>query len=206
VEPGLGVTYRLAQTRELWDREAATYDDDPDHGLRGPSVRAAWRDLLLDNLPPAPARVADLGCGSGSLSVLLGEEGYDVSGIDLSDEMLGVARTKAERAGVEVAFAQGDASAPDLEHGAFDVVLCRHVLWALPDPSAALAQWVDLLRPDGRLVLVEGRWHTGGGLPARRTELLVREHRGEARIRHLPEPVYWGRAIDDERYLVLSRS
>lgn len=198
------MSYSLEQVREEWDGEAATFDDEPDHGLRDPSVRAAWRELLLSCLPPAPARVADLGCGSGSLSVLLAEVGYDVSGLDLSDEMLTVARAKAEGAGVDVAFAQGDAASPDLEPGAFDAVLCRHVLWALPDPSAALARWVDLLRPGGRLVLVEGRWHTGGGLPARRTEELVREHRTEVTVRHLPEPVYWGREIDDERYLVVS--
>ena len=194
----------LARTRETWDREAVAYDDEPDHGLRDPSVRAAWRELLLEHLPPAPARVADLGCGSGSLSVLLAEEGYDVSGLDLSGQMLELARAKAERAGVAVSFEQGDAAEPELEPGAFDVVMCRHVLWAMPDPSAALERWVGLLRPGGRLLLVEGRWHTGAGLPARRTEELVRVHRAEVSLRQLPEPVYWGGPIEDERYLVLS--
>lgn len=194
----------LARTRETWDREAVAYDDEPDHGLRDPLVRAAWRELLLEHLPPAPARVADLGCGSGSLSVLLAEKGYDVSGLDLSGQMLELARAKAERAGVAVSFEQGDAAEPELEPGAFDVVMCRHVLWAMPDPSAALERWVGLLRPGGRLLLVEGRWHTGAGLPARRTEELVRVHRAEVSLRQLPEPVYWGGPIEDERYLVLS--
>lgn len=196
----------LSRVREEWDREAAGYDESPDHGLRDPSVRQAWRDLLLEHLPPAPARVADLGCGSGTLSVLLAQEGYAVNGLDLSGEMLAVARAKAARAGVDIAFAQGDAAAPGLDAGTFDVVLCRHVLWALPDPSAALARWVALLRPGGSLVLVEGRWHTGSGLTADRTEELVREHRAQVVVRHLPEPVYWGREIDDDRYLVLSRA
>lgn len=198
------MTDHLTLARAEWDGYAAEYDDDPDHGLRDPEVRDAWRTLLLEHLPPAPARVADLGCGSGSLSVLLAEQGYDVHGLDLSDRMLDVARAKASRAGVEVPFSQGDASEPGLETGAFDVVLCRHVLWALPDPSAALARWVDLLRPGGRLLLVEGSWSTGAGLPARRTADLVREHREEATVRHLPEAEYWGREITDDRYLVVS--
>ena len=198
------MTDSLETTRAVWDAEAAAFDDEPDHGLRDPAVREAWRSLLLEYLPPAPARVADLGCGSGSLSVLLAEQGYDVSGVDLSDEMLVRARSKTSAAGMDVSFAQGDASHPDLGAGEFDVVLCRHVLWALPDPSAALARWVALLRPGGRLVLVEGSWSTGAGLPARRTAELVREHRREATVRHLPEPVYWGKEIDDERYLVVS--
>ncbi|HLN78124.1 MAG TPA: class I SAM-dependent methyltransferase [Nocardioidaceae bacterium] len=198
------MTSSLEATRAAWDAEAAAFDDEPDHGLRDPAVRDAWRSLLLEYLPPAPARVADLGCGSGSLSVLLAEQGYDVSGIDLSDEMLARSRAKASAAGVDVSFTQGDASSPDLEAGSFDVVLCRHVLWALPEPSTALGRWVALLAPGGRLVLVEGSWSTGAGLTARRTAELVGEHRSEVTVRQLPEPVYWGKEIDDERYLVVS--
>jgi hypothetical protein len=52
----------------LWDSEAATFDEAPDHGLLDAGVRAAWRSLLLDALPPAPASVADLGCGTGTLA------------------------------------------------------------------------------------------------------------------------------------------
>jgi 2-polyprenyl-3-methyl-5-hydroxy-6-metoxy-1,4-benzoquinol methylase len=167
-------------------------------------VRAAWRDLLLGCLPVPTARVADLGCGTGTLSVLLAGEGYDVTGLDLSDEMVALARAKAAERGVDVSFAVGDAAHPELPAGTFDVVLCRHVLWALPDPTAALARWVDLLLPTGRLVLVEGSWSTGAGLPARRTEELVRRYRAEVSVRPLQDPAYWGREIDDERYLVVS--
>ena len=45
--------------------------------------------------------------------------------------------------------------------GSVDAVLARHLLWTLPDPLAALARWVRLVRPGGRLVLVEGRWWPG---------------------------------------------
>ena len=84
-------------------------------------------------------------------------------------------------------------------------MLCRHVLWALPDPRAALRCWAGLLAPGGRLVLVEGRWHTGGGLTAGQTLDLLRDAGREARLRPMPEPVFWGGTIDDERYLVVSR-
>ena len=194
----------LDQVRATWDAEAATFDDEPDHGLRDPEVRRAWRDLLLPQLPPAPARVADLGCGSGTLAVLLAGAGHEVRGVDVSPEMVRLAREKADAAGVAASFAVGDASEPDLEPASFDAVLCRHVLWALPDPSAALVRWVGLLRPGGRLVLVEGSWSTGAGLTAARTAELVGALREEVVVTPLPEPVYWGRAIEDERYLVVS--
>jgi len=189
---------------ESWDAHAATFDEEPDHGLRDPAVRAAWRDLLLPLLPPAPADVADLGCGTGSVAVLLAEAGHRVRGLDLSGGMLAVAREKAATAGVDVELEQGDASSPPYAPGSCDVVLARHVLWALPDPGAALARWVRLLRPDGRLVLVEGHWFTGAGLTAAECEALVRRHRAECVVRRLDDPALWGRAVDDERYVLVS--
>jgi ubiquinone/menaquinone biosynthesis C-methylase UbiE len=187
---------------EDWDREAATFDDEPDHGLADPDTRRAWRDLLVDVLPPAPARVADLGCGTGTLARLLVDERFAVDGLDFSPQMVARARSKVP----EARFWVGDASEPALDHAAYDAVLDRHVLWALPDPEAALARWVELLKPGGVMVLVEGRWHTEAGLTAAECERIVRTVRTEATVRHLPEPVYWGREITDERYLLVSRA
>jgi SAM-dependent methyltransferase len=116
-----------------------------------------------------------------------------------------VERARA-KAGHLADFHEGDAASPPLERATYDVVLCRHVLWALPEPVEALRRWADLLRPGGRLVLVEGRWATGGGLTADDTVRLLAAAGREAEVRPMPEPVFWGRAITDERYLVLSRS
>jgi SAM-dependent methyltransferase len=189
---------------QLWNDEAATFDEAADHGLRDPRVRAAWRDLLLSVLPPAPARVADLGCGTGTLTLLLAAEGYAVDGVDFSPEMIRLAREKP--AVGEVTFTEADADHPPLEPGAYDVVLCRHVLWAMPEPAETLKRWIGLLAPGGRLLLVEGSWSTGAGLTAADTVGLVESAGRMAELRMLLEPAYWGREIDDERYLVISRS
>jgi len=188
---------------EFWDAEAATFDDEPDHGLRDPEIREAWRRLLTAHLPQPPARVADLGCGTGTLSVLLADEGYAVDGVDFSPEMVDAAREKAAGR-AEVTFAVGDAGAPPFEPAAYDVVLCRHVLWALDDKAAALENWVGLLREDGRLVVVEGFWHTGSGLRAAETEALLRAAGREPTTCSLREDVYWGGPTRDERYLVVA--
>ena len=188
---------------ELWDAEAPTFDDEPDHGLRDPRTREAWRSLLTGHLPAPPARVADLGCGTGTLSVLLADEGYAVDGVDFSPEMVARARAKAGPR-PEVGFTVADAGEPPLDPGAYDVVLCRHVLWALPDRPAALARWQDLLTGDGRLVLVEGDWHTGAGLAATETEALLRSAGREPTTRRLTDPSLWGGPITDERYLVVA--
>jgi ubiquinone/menaquinone biosynthesis C-methylase UbiE len=142
------------QVRRYWDEVASEYDDYPDHGLLDPDLRAAWKDLLRTWLPPSPSRVADLACGTGSMSVLAAELGHEVSGVDLSGEMVALARAKTAPFGRAAEVVQGDAGAPPLAPGAFDVVLGRHILWTLPDPLRALRAWVGLLRPGGRLVLV----------------------------------------------------
>jgi len=186
----------------FWDDQAATFDEAPDHGMLDPDVRAAWRDVLLAALPPGPGLAADLGCGTGTVAVLLAEAGFEVRGVDLSARM--VAAASAKVAGLPVEIAQGDAADPPLSPGTFDVVFARHVLWALPEPDAVLGRWVRLLRPNGRLVLVEGFWETGGGITAARCQEMVARHRETVEVRHLTDPRLWGRAVTDERYLVLS--
>jgi len=188
-----------------WDSQAATFDDQSDHGLLDPLVKEAWRRLMLEHLPAAPAAVADIGCGTGTLAVLLAAEGYAVTGLDFAPAMIRAARAKARRAGVRCRFVLSDAGAPTLPAGSFDVVLARHVLWAMPDPSVALAAWLRLLLPGGVLVLVEGRWPTGSGLTATEAGWVVRQHRADATITTLDDPVLWGGPITDERYLLVSR-
>jgi len=187
-----------------WDAQAARFDEEPDHGLRDPTVRACWREVLLAALPPTPARVADLGCGTGSVTALLATEGYDVDGVDLSVAMIAAAEGKL--AGLPARVRQGDAADPPLDPSSYDVVFTRHVLWALPDQEAVVARWLRLLRPGGRLVLVEGRWFTGAGLTADRCRELVAAHHGEVTVEPLTDPRLWGKPITDERYLLVSRA
>lgn len=189
-----------------WDAQAESFDNEPDHGLLDVRVRQAWADLIVPLLPPTPASILDVGCGTGSLSVLLAQAGYDVRGIDFSERMIVAAREKAKTAEVVTRFELGDAQAPSAEPASCDVVLARHVLWTLPDPPTALRRWVALLKPGGILVLVEGRWCTGAGLTAAECERLVRPLRRKLEIRRLDDPALWGRPITDERYLVVTRN
>ena len=187
-----------------WNEQAAVFDDEPDHGLRDPLVRAAWWEVLQPCLPAPPAAVADLACGTGSLALLLADPGYDVTGVDLAPAML---ERAAAKLGDRARLLLGDVAAPPLPAGAFDVVLARHVLFALPAPEAVLARWIALLRPGGRLVLVEGFWRTGVGLHAAELEGMLRRLREEAEVVPLSDrDALWGGPVHDERYLVLSRS
>jgi len=129
----------LRAARELWDQAAADFDQEPDHGLRDPGVRRAWTALLARLLPASPATILDIGCGTGSLSVVMAGLGHAVTGGDLSPAMIARARDKTAAAGQAILFQVMDAAQPSLAPGQFDVVVCRHLLWALPEPAAVLA-------------------------------------------------------------------
>lgn len=189
--------------RAVWDAEAGAFDEEPDHGLRDPQVRAAWASLMVETLGPAPLRVADLGCGTGSLSLLLHELGHDVTGLDVSPRMLERARHKA---GPAIRFVEGDAAWPDLPRGAFDVILCRHVLWTLPNPGAALARWAALLAPGGTFCLIEGVWNTGAGLLADQVHTALPPALRWTDTRRLSgNHDLWGRPVSDDRFLITAR-
>jgi SAM-dependent methyltransferase len=196
---------RTVTTAEFWDNEAKTFDEKPDHGLLDPAIRAAWTELLLPLLPLPPARIADIGCGTGSLSLLLAGVGHRICGLDISPKMVDLAREKAKSAGHEADFSVGDASNPPWPKGSFDVVLTRHVLWAMDDPHLAVTNWLDLLDSDGRLILVEGRWWTGVGMSAADVSELVLRNRYEAEVTALENAALWGGPIEDERFVVVSR-
>lgn len=150
----------LPTITRYWDEAAPTFDTDADHGLRDPAVRAAWAARLGQWLPPAPSDILDVGCGTGSLALLLAEAGHRVTAYDLSPRMVAAARAKCE--GHDVSLSVADAAEPPVGRATVDVVVVRHLMWTLPDPYLALARWSRTLRDGGRLVLVEGRWAQPG--------------------------------------------
>jgi len=109
-------------------------------------------------MPAAPADVLDVGTGTGFLALLLSELGHRVRGVDLAEGMLAQARSKAAERRLAVTFEVGDAMDPSGEDGSVDALVSRHVFWTLTDPERALRNWRRLLRPSGRLVIIDGLW------------------------------------------------
>lgn len=192
------------QTANYWDKQAGSFDDEPDHGLADNRVRAAWSEHLATWLPEPPRTVVDLGCGTGSLAVLAATAGHSVVGVDLSPAMIEVARAKARAADLSTTFVVGDACNPDLARGTFGVVLVRHVIWALPNRDEALRRWAALLEPDGRLIAIEGHWGSGG---ITATDLIASLTPLFDQIEHHPlssDSELWAKTVDDERYAVVA--
>ncbi|MCX5192464.1 class I SAM-dependent methyltransferase [Streptomyces sp. NBC_00249] len=216
------MTDRAAQIAAYWNAAAADFDEEPDHGLRPDGTRAAWAGLLGSLMPAGPVDVLDVGCGTGSVSLLLAGAGHRPTGVDLAPRMVERARGKFEAAGLEGRFLVGDAMAPPTGEQRFDVVLSRHLVWTLPDPEAALRAWVARLRPGGRLLLIEGRWREAGqkgvpyvagaeslpwsgGIGAGELAAAVRPLVAAVRVEPLSgDPQLWGGPVDDERYALIA--
>jgi SAM-dependent methyltransferase len=104
-----------------------------------------------------------VGCGLGEAALALaqdlGDDG-EIVGVDRSERMLRVARSKAAAARCRVRFSVGDASALDEPDDSFDAARSERTLQWLPDPSAAVAEIVRVVRPGGRISLIDTDWST----------------------------------------------
>jgi ubiquinone/menaquinone biosynthesis C-methylase UbiE len=150
------------QVAAHWGRRAPQFDDGFGHSIRTPAERAAWDrifDLVLAGRGSLDA--LDAGCGTGFLSFELTVRGHRVTGVDFAPAMLIEARRKAAEQGVSVRFEQADAEQLPFTSGSFDLAISRHVLWTLPHPEAAIDEWIRVLRPGARLVVVDGQFDAG---------------------------------------------
>ena len=197
---------QLEESRQIWNTEASSFDSQPDHGLQDPIVLAAWTKLLKAHLPSGKVSVLDIGCGTGSLSVVIAGLGHDVTGIDFSPEMIAHAQAKAKAAQHSIQFQVMDAAFPEFPDQQFEVIICRHLLWALPDIDHVLERWVRLLKAQGRLLLIEGYWFTKAGLHVQEILDALPASLTDISVQNLSDqPEFWGKVVDDERYLISAR-
>jgi ubiquinone/menaquinone biosynthesis C-methylase UbiE len=210
--------------RRHWAKRAAEFDKGATHGLLSDEQREAWAARLGRWAGPAPLDVLDIGCGTGFLALQLATLGHRVSGVDAAREMLDLARSKAEAAGLTLSLHQADAEhLPFFEPATFDLLVERHVIWTLPDPAGALAEWRRVLRSHGRLLLIEGDWRQGsdrrtdeyveirdalplyGGRPAADLySLLFAAGFVDLTVEPLMDAALWGSPSERERYALIA--
>ena len=112
-------------------------------------LRAGWID---EHAGVMGKSVVDIGCGGGLLCEALAHRGASVTGIDMGEAPLAVARLHQLESGVEVDYLQSTAESLAAERpGAFSVVTCLEMLEHVPDPSAVIQACADLCEPGGDL-------------------------------------------------------
>jgi demethylmenaquinone methyltransferase/2-methoxy-6-polyprenyl-1,4-benzoquinol methylase/ArsR family transcriptional regulator len=152
---------RLTDVRRARDAQAARYfavqapNWDKIRALHVPEerVETSLRDIL--GIAPVHA-LLDLGTGTGRMLELLSPLADRAIGVDQSPAMLAVARARLERAGLRnVQLRQGDIYAVPVERNGYDLVVLHQVLHYLEDPGRALREAARVLRPGGRLLVVD---------------------------------------------------
>ena len=144
------VADKRRRVQEMFSAIAPSYD--LNNRLHSLGVDQLWRRKAVELAAVQPAdRVVDVACGTGDLSLAFARRTEHVTGVDFTYAMLPIARRKAMR----LPFVNGDAQALPLADVSADVVSIAFGIRNVADPAVAMAEFFRVLRPGGRLIILE---------------------------------------------------
>ncbi len=141
---------------KYWNWRSSSYALDIE---KSPETEKAW-DTTIKTLAKTgqPQEALDVGTGPGQLAFYLAEAGFNVTGLDISPQMISRAQKKAQERQLTIDFRTGDAEKLDFTDNKFDVVVSRNLIWTLPNPEQAIKEWHRVLKPGGRIIVSDGFW------------------------------------------------
>jgi ubiquinone/menaquinone biosynthesis C-methylase UbiE len=155
-----GAKDRTARWNRYWDKKSRSYDKE---------MRFFDKHLFGDSrfwaCGQAGGNVLEVAVGTG-LNLAAYPDNITLTGIDWSDAMLDIARRRAAQLGRTATLQQADAHQLPFDDASFDTVICTFGLCAIPDHTRAVAEMARVLRPGGRLILVD---HIESSSPVART-------------------------------------
>lgn len=117
-----------------------------------------WMKEISTFLPKGKLKILDVGCGAGFFSILLSKLGHEVTGIDLTPDMITHSRELAKEEGASCTFKVMDAENPDFTDESFDVIVTRNLTWTLPDAARAYKEWIRVLKTGGVLINADANY------------------------------------------------
>jgi len=135
-----------------WDQIAFEYD--PKSPFRRVWTKPSVLIKMFEDALDGCHEVLDVGCGAGCLAVPLAKK-FEVHGLDFSKEMLNLAARRSGESDVKVNLNHGDSQAMPFDDNFFDGAYCKFALWPLKDPEKALREMIRVVRPGGRVVIME---------------------------------------------------
>ncbi|WP_319779614.1 class I SAM-dependent methyltransferase [Maridesulfovibrio sp.] len=145
-----------SKIEKYWNWRSSSYALDIE---KSPETEKAW-DKTIKTLAKSGQNqdALDIGTGPGQLAFYLAGAGFNVTGVDISSQMIASAQKKAEEMQLGIDFRTGDAEKLDFEDNSFDVIVSRNLIWTLPNPDLALKEWYRVLKPGGRIIVSDGFW------------------------------------------------
>ena len=145
----------VGRVQDYWTARTRDFSAVRRNELHG-DISRRWLEEMARYLPgDGPLDILDAGTGTGYFAILLAGLGHRLTGIDITLSMLEEAGVTARRCGVRAEFLQMDVQQTDFPDGSFDAIVCRNLVWTLPDPERAYREWNRLLRPGGTLLVFD---------------------------------------------------
>ncbi len=133
---------------KYWDKRAKGYNNEPFHYITK-DERNLLRDILLKN--SNGNSLLDIGTGTGLCLKIFEEDFEKTFGIDISKEMLKIAKNSCGKS----SFVLCDAEKLPFKNSSIDNIICRHVFWTIKNKEKALIEWKRVLKNNGKLLIID---------------------------------------------------
>ena len=190
----------LEEIQYYWNHRYTGYSKVNQKELEG-IQRERWKNQLKRLLPANQQHnVLDIGTGPGFFTIILEELGYNsITGVDVSEKMLEVAKGNIQKYGKEnssIQLLQMDAQNLEFKPESFDMIVSRNLTWNLEKPLQAYSEWLRVLKPNGYLLIFDANWYT-----FLENESLEKEFEAKRQqaIEEKLEDYWQGEGVDEEK-------
>ena len=140
------------KTKGYWSKRADSFSETRHEELHSEQA-TYWRTEIAMHLPMKKGmRILDVGCGAGYFEAILSPLGCDITGIDLTPEMITRGRELLKRHQIAAELLIMDAEHLEFPDESFDAVISRNLTWNLPRPDKAYKEWHRVLKKGGMLL------------------------------------------------------
>ena len=147
---------RKEKIAAYWTKRSDSFLEQRRAELHSP-LADRWMEEIRKYLPENESengrlKILDVGCGTGFFTILLAKQGHQVTGTDLTPDMIANSRILGEEEHVTCDFQVMDAEHLRFSDESFDVVISRNLTWTLPEAAQAYKEWIRVLKPGGLLL------------------------------------------------------